>query len=455
MYYVKRTRNSSSNGCQLFHNKAMYHLNIIFIAFLRVAIAAVCAWFVGSWLGKPIEVVALVLGVFLFWHIFSGRWLALQLLSDAKSRRSVSILPLTYEDIRLHTAIRKHDEELDQREIIRASSAALPDGVIVIDQSDKVLLANQKAEEYLGIRESDDVGQRITNIVRFPRFLSFVEETRNDLSGYIGSIELNSPFQESVRLRLSCRHFGEHLRMLIIHDVTDFHRVNKVRQDFIGNASHELRTPLTVVRGYLEEMQDDEEMPLFWKGPIAAIEKQTLRMQNIIEDMLTLSKLESKTRLADKEMVNLAVLAQQVKVDLTQVFHGSHTIIDDVPTNLYIRGEESELYSIFSNLVKNACLYSPEGSKVIIQSSQQADEFQISVEDQGLGIPQTSIDRLTERFYRVDDGRSRDKGGTGLGLAIVKHALSRHEGYLSIESQIDVGSQFICHFPESRITLTE
>ncbi len=434
----------------------MFQFKIILLALLRIGVAGTLAWLIGSWLGKPYEILAIVYASFLFWHIFSGRWLTLQLLNDdAKAKNKLAILPLTYEDIRLHDAILKHDDELNQRETIRASSVALPDGVIVIDANNRVQFTNKKAEEYLGVRELDDIGQRIDNLVRFPKFIRFLSETELENNDFDGSIELNSPFNERIRLKLTCKHFGDDLRMLVIHDVTDFHRVNKVRQDFIGNASHELRTPLTVIRGYLEEMLEDEDMPTFWLGPIGEIEKQTLRMQNIIEDMLTLSNLESRPRLADGEMVNLAVLIQQVKMDLTQAFQSSHKIIDNVPTNIFIRGEESELYSVFSNLVKNACLYSEAGTAVTLSHQHIGEEHLVSVRDQGPGIPDDSVHRLTERFYRVDDGRSREKGGTGLGLAIVKHALNRHEAHLSIQSEIDVGSQFICHFPDSRVAVSE
>lgn len=440
-----------------FNDYSMFQLRIALLALVRVGITGAIFYAIGSWLGKPIEVLALALAVFLFWHIFSGRWLATQLTRDPNDLKdNLAFLPLTYEDIQLFRAIRDHDNELNRREMMKASSESLPDGVIVIDAENKVLQTNLKAEEFLGVRYPDDIGQRIDNLVRYPRFVRFLGETdTEDFDDDNDSIEINSPFNEQVRIRITCKHFAESLRMLVIQDVTAFHRVNKVRQDFVGNASHELRTPLTVIRGYLEEMIDDEEIPRFWLGPMNEIEKQTLRMQNIINDMLTLSNLESRPRLAEAELVNLAVLIQQVRLDLSQAFQNSHIIIDNVPTDIFIKGEESELYSIFSNLVKNACLYSPENTEVSISYQNIQADHQIVVRDQGPGIPESSINRLTERFYRVDDGRSREKGGTGLGLAIVKHALMRHEGYLSIESEIDKGSRFICHFPPQRIEFSE
>ena len=441
--------------CRIMHN--MDQIKIAIVALVRVGIAAGIAWLLGFWLGAPYLVMAFILGLLLFWHIFSGRWLSKQLNSDfSKNESRFSFLPLTYEDIRLQDAILKHGLEIsrhnelrqDMLDNMRASSDALPDGVIVINANNQVQWANKKATEYVGVRDPEDIGQRIDNLIRHPRFIKHLAESVTGTS--VGSIDLRGPFNDNLHLSLSCTLFGRKLRMLAIQDVTDFYRVNKMRQDFIGNASHELRTPLTVIRGYLEEMIDDDSIPREWQFPISEIDKQAGRMQNIIEDMLTLSNLESRSRLADTEEIHLSSLIYQITTDLTQAFQGSHALSYVIPENIYLLGEESELYSVFSNLVKNAILYSPAASNVHLSWEVDETECRVVVKDQGLGIPEESIKRLTERFYRVDDGRSRERGGTGLGLAIVKHALMRHESYLTIESEVGKGSRFICNFPARR-----
>jgi len=374
---------------------------------------------------------------------------------------------LTYEDIRLQDSIKKHEKKASKNDkrreqilkTMRDSSNALPDGVVVINRMNQVQWANSKAREYVGIRDSEDIGQRIDNLIRDPQFISFLKDHSEDIRVTNTSsnldqkhaIDLKSPVNETIRLKVSSTSFGKGLRLLSFQDVTNIYRVTKMRQNFIGNASHELRTPLTVIRGYLEEMSDDQDIPTLWQLPIAEIDKQAKRMQDIIEDMLVLSRLESRGRSADKQEVNLHSLVSQIVTDLAQAFKNSHRFTQNIDSNIILLGIENELYSVFSNLMKNAVLYSQIGSEISIEIEKYDQEIRVVIIDQGIGIPKESIQRITERFYRVDDSRSREQGGTGLGLAIVKHALLRHEAHLSIESELEVGSRFICHFPKHRV----
>ncbi|MBT8141253.1 MAG: phosphate regulon sensor histidine kinase PhoR, partial [Gammaproteobacteria bacterium] len=371
-----------------------------------------------------------------------------------------SLLPLTFEDSRLGDSMVLKDKALRHAErkikrlesTLRESAEALPAGIIVIDRENRVQWSNQKAAVFVGVRDPEDIGQPIDNLLRNPVFSDMLNRKPKTLDS-VEDIQITSPINEQVELRVTLNRYAKRLRLITIEDVSDFQRINRMRQNFIGNASHELRTPLTVIRGYLDEMLEEFEQDSEWLLPLREIDKQTYRMQDILQDMLVLSRLESQTRLASSEAVDFVNLVTQAVIDLDQASSHSHAIDISLPQKLLLAGNESELYSIVSNLVKNALHYSPAGSKITISwiydSAKQAGSLTVS--DQGIGIPEESISHLTERFYRVDDARSREMGGTGLGLAIVKHALHRHEAVLDIKSELGKGSSFICEFPTQRI----
>ena len=425
---------------------------------LILAVVALCGSIFGWFLGSIVTGILITLSVALFWHIYSGQ----NLLERVKHNRlNVSGLLATPHDNQLQTAILEKDVLLNERQqqvsnlqlILRESAEALPHGIIVINDNKEIEWANKKATEYIGVRDPEDVGQRIGSLIHHLHFSSLLTGESNEQDGK-KYIEIDGLIDKKMRLRLSFTSFADHYRMIAVEDITNFSRVDKMRQDFIGNASHELRTPLTVIRGYLEEMLEDEKIPDYWNKPMQAMDKQVLRMQNIIEGMLTLSNIESRLSLAGQESVHLKSLIDNISHDLLLAFQDSHKIDSHISDGIYIKGEEVELYSIFSNLIKNAFLYSPKGSVIKIEWLNNSKDYNFVVSDKGQGIPKESIQRLTERFYRVDMGRSREHGGTGLGLAIVKHALMRHEAFLEIESDEGHGSRFICHFPQQRVVLT-
>lgn len=230
-------------------------------------------------------------------------------------------------------------------------------------------------------------------------------------------------------------------------------RLEQTRRDFVGNASHELRTPLTVLRGYLDMIHEDAVAGRdlkTWKEPLGDMRQQTVRMEDIVNDMLTLARLESEGTRAEWEEVDVPGLLGRIARQADSLSSGRHHIRLDVTPGLRLRGQPNELQSVFSNLVINAVRHTPPGSKIVVSWVPAGEGARFSVSDNGPGIPAKDIPRLTERFYRVDVGRSRASGGTGLGLAIVKHALERHESRLEIESAVGAGATFICLFPPRR-----
>jgi len=231
-------------------------------------------------------------------------------------------------------------------------------------------------------------------------------------------------------------------------------RLEQTRRDFVSNASHELRTPLTVLRGYLDMIHEDaiagkDLEP--WKKPLRDMLQQSARMEDIVNDMLTLARLESESARAEVERVDVPNLLERLARQADSLSGGRHHIRLDIAPGLYLGGQANELQSVFSNLVTNAVQHTPPGSKISISWALCAQGARFAVSDNGPGIPVADIPRLTERFYRVDVGRSRASGGTGLGLAIVKHALERHDSALEVESAAGAGATFSCVFPQRRI----
>jgi two-component system phosphate regulon sensor histidine kinase PhoR len=224
-----------------------------------------------------------------------------------------------------------------------------------------------------------------------------------------------------------------------------------MRKDFVANASHELRSPLTVIAGYLDTLADDTQLDPAWKAPVHEMRRQTERMGEIIRDLLELSRLESDDGLQDDEAVNIAAMFSMLKKELQAIEERPERLFVKVESDAGLRGSEREIHSIVSNLLNNAVKYTPTTGEIELRWRTDASGAYLSVRDTGIGIPADHIPRLTERFYRVDSGRSREQGGSGLGLAIVKHALQRHGATLEIQSEEDRGSTFTCHFPANRV----
>ena len=248
--------------------------------------------------------------------------------------------------------------------------------------------------------------------------------------------------------------FGEHERLMIVRDITQLQRLARMRKDFVANVSHELGTPITVIKGYLEAIIDNQDsLDKKWHKPMQQMRQQSMRMENIVRDLLLLSSLETKTPPRNRQEINTTALVREIENDTRQMFTDkSHTIRIDCASDAVISGKRNELYSAVSNLVVNAAEYTPANGEITVRTYFTDESFIIAVSDNGIGIEAHHIPRLTERFYRVDVSRSSDSGGTGLGLAIVKHILARHDAELVIESQYGKGSEFRCEFPLARVS---
>jgi two-component system phosphate regulon sensor histidine kinase PhoR len=321
----------------------------------------------------------------------------------------------------------------------RQAMHLLPDGVVIMNDVLLLEWCNPVAEKHLGLALDRDKGRRVTNLIRSPEFMDYII-----LGRYDQPLTLN--FRER-KLIVQIIPFESRRQILVTHDVTDLERIDMMRRDFIANASHELRTPLTVINGFLEiAMAQPNLDPATRLAHLKLMGEQGLRMQNLVEDMLTLSRLESIEHPLRPERIDIPALLSQIEQEAVALSNGSHHITLQIE-GPDIRGSQEELRSAFSNLVSNAVRYTPDGGHIEIIWKKTADSIQFMVRDDGIGIQPEHISRLTERFYRVDKGRSRETRGTGLGLAIVKHVLLRHGAVLQIESEPGKGSSFIVKLP--------
>lgn len=331
---------------------------------------------------------------------------------------------------------------------IQESSEAMRDSVVMLDRHGDLEWWNSAATAMLGLQTAHDRGQHITNLLRDPSFISYFN-ARN----YSEPLTLTSPIDERRILQYQITLYGDDERLVMARDITRLHRLEQMRRDFVANVSHELRTPLTVLSGYLETYSDiADQLPPRLGRSIQQMQEQTQRMQNLVNDLLLLSRLEIDQGGKDHQPLSLEPLLQSVCTDALALSHQRHTITVALESDARLLGSEQEIRSAVSNLAFNAVRYTPAGSQITLRWKADASGGgYIDVEDNGEGIDPVHIPRLTERFYRVDKGRSTATGGTGLGLAIVKHVLLRHDAQLQIESLPGKGALFRCAFPSSRL----
>jgi len=332
----------------------------------------------------------------------------------------------------------------------RQAGEAMPDGVAILDAQNRIEWCNDGAGRHFGLDPGTDLGRPVTNLIRQPEFAAYVEA-----EDYAHAIPLHSEHGGGLSLSVQVIPYGEAQKLLLSRDITRLEKVETTRRDFVANVSHELRTPLTVLSGFLETVRELKLDPQRTRDYMILMAEQARRMQRIVDDLLALSTLESSPEPSVDESVNVPGLLARVKADAEALSGGRHRITLDAMEGFDIAGAESEIASAFGNLASNAVRYTPEGGTVrlIWRASQEGAEF--TVEDTGVGFEPQHVPRLTERFYRVDRGRSRETGGTGLGLAIVKHALLRHQATLDIQSEPGKGSRFSAHFPAWRVVPAE
>lgn len=331
-----------------------------------------------------------------------------------------------------------------------ATISALPDAAIVLNANLEIEWSNQAAFELLGIDEKKDVDQRLDNLIRNPLIQGLLEQN-NQVDTQ--NVEMDSPTDPTKILVLSCIDFGESQKLITARDISQRIAVQKMRKAFVANASHELRTPLTVVSGYLEMLENDSNVPESIKRQLHNASSQAGRMQNILDDLLTLSKLEEKSHTKSAgEQVDIPGLLNKLVNDFRKTKAKNHEIEIDINENSFLKSIESDIYSLCQNLLSNAVKYSPENSLIQVKWENNGDGYVcLRVQDKGEGIAPENLSRLTERFYRVNVTRSKQVGGTGLGLSIVKHILENHGGYLGIESELGRGSTFSACFPLYRV----
>ena len=326
----------------------------------------------------------------------------------------------------------------------RAAAAALPDAVVVVERnSQRALWFNEAAGRLLGLRHPQDVaaplGPRLAGL-SVPNWLA---------QGRHAELLMDeaSPVDPSVRLSLRLIPYSEELWLLVARDVSKMMRLEQMRRDFVANVSHELRTPLTVLHGYLDMMEPGDNPE--WSAILVEMRRQSDRMNQLVEDLLALSRLDAHERSPD-ETVSMRSLLGTLRREGEALSQGRHAIEVEDAAGIDLWGSTKELHSAFSNLVSNAVRYTPAGGRIRIRYEVDGEGVALRVADSGYGIPARHLPRITERFYRVSTSRSRETGGTGLGLAIVKHVLGLHDARLSIDSEVGVGSIFSCVFPRER-----
>ena len=328
----------------------------------------------------------------------------------------------------------------------KRAGRALPYGVAILDEENRIIWCNDSSEAHFELNTAADAGQPITNLVRQPEFVQYV--TAGDHSV---ALQLKTTRADGLVLSVQLIPDGESQRLLLSRDITQAIRLENVRRDFIANVSHELRTPLTVFMGFLETLQELKLDPERSRDYFNLMSDQGKRMQRIVDDRLTLSTLESAPEPPHDQRISVRDLLARVRAEAEALSGGRHQISLEADGGFDLLGAEAEVAGAFGNLATNAVRYTPPGGAIRLVWRAAPDGAEFAVEDNGIGIAPEHIPRLTERFNRVDHGRSRETGGTGLGLAIVKHALARHQATLDIQSAPGKGSRFAARFPSNRI----
>ena len=414
---------------------------------LWLALAALVGLLAGNlWMALAVAAI-LALG-WQHWHLraLSLRSLSRQRMPTAGGRNSWAAL----ENLIAHNQAQMRSRKrrlLEMLKAYRAAADALPDAVVVVDRNtQRIEWFNQAASPLLGLHGNADRGTALVARLQPMPLAHWLTAGRHAEP----ILDATSPYDPNIRLHLRLVPYSDHRWLLVARDVTKLLHLERVRRDFVANVSHELRTPLTVVHGYLD-MMEPEDFP--GTGPmLEEMRKQSQRMTQLVEDLLTLSRLEAQPA-GELDSVPMAPVLATLQREAAALSQGRHTISVEDDGSVDLRGTVRELHSAFSNLVSNAVRYTPDGGSITIRLAREGDGALLSVRDTGYGIAAQHIPRLTERFYRVSSSRSRESGGTGLGLSIVKHILGLHNARLLIHSEVGIGSEFACRFEASHVTV--
>lgn len=393
-----------------------------------------------------LAVVAYLIG-HLYWLEKLARWLKNPQLADIPAGSGVweDVFAALYQEMRRQSS--SQTQLTSALERFQRAAGALPDGVVLLNNSDQIDWCNHTAELQLGLSLTQDVGQPIGYLVRQTEFNDYLQAHE-----YGEPIKLKSVRNPDITLAIQLVPFGDNQKLLLCRDITPLENLETMRRDFVANVSHELRTPLTVVGGFLETLEDmDSEMPESTRHYFHLMQEQTGRMRRLVEDLLTLSRLESSQNFSQETDINVPAMLRMVLTEGQSLSGRRHQLSLEADESLHLNGAPEELHSAFGNLVTNAIRYTPDGGEIRLTWRLRGSDAVFSVSDTGIGIEPQHLSRLTERFYRVDSSRSRATGGTGLGLSIVKHILTRHQAKLEIESEYGKGSVFSVVFPALRV----
>jgi two-component system, OmpR family, phosphate regulon sensor histidine kinase PhoR len=420
-------------------------LCIIAIALLAYAVA-----------GGAVAVVLLVVG-FLGVVLLNlrqinalARWADGDLDAPVPEGRGAWRIPFTriYRRVRARAAMQRDLAHTIAR--FQSAAEAVPDGMVVLDAQNRIRWANRRAQRQLGVSSDTDIGTPLVNLLREPAFVRYL-----DGGDFTEAVVIPSARESGVTLSMQLVPFGVEEKLILCRDITQLEAVARMRRDFIADVSHELKTPLTVISGFVETLQDMDLDERQRQRYLSLMEDQARNMRRLVEDLLTLSSLESEHNNPLAEVpFTIAPVLRALQADINVLSGGAHEVTVDPGPASEIVGNRDEILSAFSNLCTNAVRYTPTGGRIGLAWRVDPDGSGVfSVTDSGIGIAPEHIPRLTERFYRVDRSRSRATGGTGLGLAIVKHVLLRHQASLEITSAPGAGSTFAVRLPARRVRM--
>jgi two-component system phosphate regulon sensor histidine kinase PhoR len=424
------------------------------------------------WFRVSIPVFFSALGALLMWSLFSATialWFMLIVLLMVMAYRARQLFKLgqwlvnarletipeaggIWDEVftQLYKMVKQHNQTKQELaaelQHIEQATSALPEGVAILNETNRLEWFNPLAQQHFYLDAEHDIMQDITYLVRQPEFIEYLNE-----SNFNEPLVMVPARHEDMVLSIKLIPYGGNKRLLISRDITQFERNQAMRRDFVANVSHELRTPLTVVSGFVENLEDMPDLNQSnARRALQLMAEQTRRMDSLVADLLTLSRLENEQSPLREEKVDIKGLLDEVYQDGKLLSGGRHPLQIEIAAAASLLGNRDELHSAFGNLLSNAIRYTPKGGAILLRWSERDGQPVFSVQDSGIGIAAQHIPRLTERFYRVDRSRSRETGGTGLGLAIVKHIAMRHQAKLEIVSEEGKGSTFSLVFPVKR-----
>ena len=426
-----------------------------FLAELKYVVVLIFSWTLfGAFFGYPISGTLFGFSVYMVWSLVQiyrlNEWI------KHKKKGRVPEVRGIYGYFLEESLNQKREHKRENKKLKAAMARqrdlmeGVRDAAILVDASGKTQWFNRQARLMMDLK-SKDREKPVLEIIRDKDFIRYFSKGK-----FVEPLSLQLPQNTNHWIEISITKYKNGDRIILLRDITQLRKLENMRRDFIANLSHELRTPLTVLRGYLETLQMHPSTDESLKRIFMQMDEQGLRMANLVQDLTTLSRLESLEQDRQEEAVNITALVDRIVRDAQSLdTFKNHKIKTEIQDDYFLLGVETELRSVFGNLVFNAVRYTPPGSKITIAVSKPKSGLRVSVEDNGPGIEEKHLPRLTERFYRVDKSRSTGTGGTGLGLAIAKHALASHKGRLSIKSKVGEGSKFSCVFPKEQLVKKE